>query len=308
MDIEINVGSCSQCKGVDACNKYCVMHAGKALVDFISRVDMIETKIGEYRSREKDGPLDLVVHGHQLYDLNTPSWLLTDISTTLDATSKFETVFGKNPIQLINNYGAKNGLKTEEIKEVTDKINKLNKNKLIILPFKPHTPCSIDVETDSIKQKKRDSKIVYIKWVTNKQTYKLNCEIAFEFESDTNKKIYKLPITDYINKFRLSSLEMQAKSTGHDSSLIKITDHGMIKPIAIKDGNNIVAIDGTYVYSTINGDTRILGYWDKMDNLVMNVETKSPAYKKIQDNINYIKNHKKYIAPYLLYEANVIEL
>lgn len=295
---------CSTCKGVEKCNNYCSIHAGKALVDFLNRVDMIETRIGEYSSRTRGGDLDLVVYGHQLHELNSPSWLLGNISITLDASNKFKSVFDKTPVQIINNYCSDSGISNEEVKEIINKLTKLNKNKLIILPFKPHTVCNLTTEDGELK----DMAIKYIRWETDKTTYKLNCVICFHSEKDSNKQIYKFPVTDYIDKFRLSSLEIQAKSSGYDKSLIKITDYGIIKPIEIEDKGQIIAIDGSFVYSVINGATRVVGYWDENDNLVFNVDTgKSKAYKKIIDNTNFIKHHKKYMAPYMMYESNVVK-
>ena len=127
-----------------------MMHAGKALIDFLSRVDMVETRIGEYSSSRRNGPIDLIVSGHQLHDLENPSWILTSTNVTLDASNKFSNVFGSTPTQLINNYCNKTGVPAEEQKDIINKLTKLNKNKLLILPFKPHTPCSIDIDNNMI--------------------------------------------------------------------------------------------------------------------------------------------------------------
>lgn len=307
MDIDINVGKCSNCKGIDKCNKYCALHAGKTLVDYLTRVDMIETRIGEFSSRVKGGKTDLVVSGHQLYDLNTPSWLLTDISTTLDVTPKFRNLFGKNPSQLITAYGNSVGMNKEEIAELVDKLAKLNKNKLLVLPFKPHTNCNIDIEVDGNQIKKKDVKISSLRWHTSAEKYKLLCEVAIEVDSPFGKKIHRQPIVKYLETWSLSAIDMQAKGDKHDNNVIKITDHGIIKPLAIISDNNTVAIDANYVYLTTNNDTRIIGYWDANDKLIIS-DTKSAACKKILDNLNFIKSHKKYMAPYLLYEANEIRL
>lgn len=310
-EIEVNTGVCTNCKGLDNCSRYCVIHAGKTLADFINRVDMIETRIGEYSSREKDGPKDLIISGHQLYDLNNPSWLLTDIKTTLDASNKFNSLYDKTATQLVSLYCNKVGMTKEEINEINDKIKRLNKNKLLILPFKPHTACNIDIDLDGEKQKKKDSKIAYLKWTTNKETYKLNCEIAFEVSTSFGTSTYKIPITDYIKRFRISQMDIQAKGKSHDASLINITDAGIIKPIVIKESGKTIAVDGTYVYYTLNNDTRIIGRWNSSNKLVIDADKKimnTKAIEKILDNESYIKNHKRYIAPYMLYQANEIIL
>jgi len=308
-EIEANVGICANCKELEGCNKYCILHAGKALYEFINRVDMIETRIGECESREKNGPQDLIVSGHQLFDLNNPSWLLTDIKTTLDASNKFKDLYGKNPVQLINCYGDKAKLNKDDINDTIDKIKKLNRNKLIVLPFKPHTQCNVDIDTETDKQRKKDCKITFLKWTTDKETYKLNCEICFNIPGAFGQTTYKLPITDYITKFRISQIDMQAKSKDHDDSLIQMTQSGIIQPIAIKNGHETLAVDGTYVYLTSNSDTRIIGYWNEKDELLIDSKlVNSKMLNKIKNNKNYIANHKRYIAPYMLFPSTEIIL
>lgn len=308
MDFEITTGNCSNCKGIEKCDKMCIYHTGKALVDFINRVDMIETRIGEYSSREKGGKQDLVVYGHQIFDLKSPSWLLTDINTTLDANSKFKMVYDKNAVQVVNLYGKYIGMSTEEINDITNKIKSINRNKLIILPFKPHTNCNIDVALDGVTEKKKDAEINSIKWVTDKETHKLKCLINFKINNAVGTSSVNLDIKDYISKFRLSQMELQAKGNKHDKNLIVMTDYGMFKPIVVKHKNTSVAIDGTYVYFSKNNETIIIGYWDEHDKLVITSDIKSPALTKVKDNLEYIKSHKRYMAPYLLYESNTVEV
>ena len=100
----MEIDRCSKCPGVNNCRSYCELHAGKALVNFIYMMDTIETKIGEYSSREIGGKHDLIFYGHQIYDLKSPSWLLSDISTTLDISNKFKNAFNKNIIQIASSY------------------------------------------------------------------------------------------------------------------------------------------------------------------------------------------------------------
>lgn len=305
MEFELNYGSCSKCNGIENCNKYCVLHAGKALVDFLTRVDVIETKIGDFASREKGGKQDLIVSGHQIWDLTSPSWILTDINTALDAAPKFTGVYDKNPVQIINNYCSKMGMSKQEATEIVTKLQMLNKNRLLVLPFKPHTSCNVSMG-DNEKEKKREGEIKYIKWVTDKNTYKLQCKIGFKVNSAIGESTVTHDIKDYMHKFTLSAMDIHAKGDKYDDRLLQITNYGMFKPILIREGNAALAIDGTYLYSMASGDTRIIGYWDEFDNLVTTTNNKSNMMRKINDNLTYIKNHKKYIAPYLMYEANEI--
>lgn len=306
MDFEITAGICNNCNGLDDCNRYCMLHAGKALVDFLERVDTTPTRMGEYSQRSKFGPVDLVVSGHMLYGLSDPSWLLTDISTVLDASPKFNSAFDKSPIQLINNYCNKAGISKEVSADYAETIKKLNKNKLLILPFKPHTSCNIDYEDDrGNKHTKVQANIEALKWKTNNETHKLVASIIFRPEKDDKQQT--IPVTEYLRRFRLSSMDILAKDKGNEIEMISITDYGIIKPIVVKEAGAEYAIDGTYMYCTINGDTRIIGKWNTAGDMeVTMTKNKSKACKKIIDNLPIIKNHRRYIAPYKLFASNDI--
>lgn len=304
MDFEITVGVCKSCNGLDDCNRYCMLHAGKVLVDFLDRIDTTPTRIGEYSKRDEYGPVDLVVSGHYLHSLDDPSWLLTDISTVLDASPKFNSAFDKSPIQLINNYCNKVGIPKDVSTEYAETIKKLNKNKILILPFKPHASCSIDYEDEmGNKHTKVQANIKILKWRTDKETHKLVATIVFKTEKDDRQRT--IPVTEYLKSFRLSSMDILAKDKGNDIEMISITDYGIIKPIVVKEAGAEYAIDGTYMYCTINGDTRIVGKWNTAGDLEVNTpKNKSKAFKKIIDNLPIIKNHKRYIAPYKLFSPN----
>jgi hypothetical protein len=309
MEFELqSSGVCSKCIGVDKCTRCCAYHLGKAFVNFITNVQVIETRIGEYDSRVKGTKPDLVVYGHQIWDLGLPSWLLTDISTILNVSDKFTTAYDKSAFQIASIYCKFAGYSAEETKEITDKIKAINSNKMLLLPFKPKSECYVDLVADGVKEKKLESKIEYLKWTTNKETHKLECMIGFSAEKFNGSKTFKLSIEDYLTKFRLSQIDIKSKGAKEDTNLIKMTHHGIIKPIVIKEGKTSVAIDGTYLYYVVNGDTSIIGYWNDKNELVINNNIKGKAITKIKDNVDFIKDHKKYIAPYMMYEPNIIEV
>ena len=281
---------------------------GRALVRFVSGIETTETKIGEYSSRKLGTRPDLVFYGHQIYDLNSPTWLLADISTILDGKNKFKGAFNKTAFQLASGYCKQAGMDEAESKEIINKLTKLNKNKCLAVPIKPHATCSIDYEANGKAEKKKDANVSYIKWVTDKQTYQLKCTVAFEVDNGMNKSTVVMPITDYLDKFRLKQMDFQTKITKSNAHLLKMTDYGIIKPLVFKSRDTEIAVDGTYVYYKVGGLIQIIGYWDNQGKLVMNSSFKSQAIDKIVDNKVLIANHRKYIAPYLLYEANEIEL
>lgn len=309
MDIQLNNEACiNSCESMEKCNKYCALHAGKALENFINNIDLTESRIGDYDKRDKHGKLDLVVSGHQLWGLESPSWLLTDISTTLDASQKFKSVCNKTPMQILECYCKHINMDKEDTKETLNKLQKINKNKLLAIPFKPHTMCRVDIDIEKVKEKNKQGEIIFIKWHTCKETFKLICTIGVSVEGSCSRHVYKYNITEYLDKFRLSDLDIKAAGNKGDKSLIQVTNHGMVKPLAFKEGNVTVALDGTYLYLTFNGVTSIIGYWNENEELVYKKDLKYKALKKITSNLAKIKMHRKYIAPYLMYEANEINI
>ena len=79
--------------------KYTVLHAGKALNDFLNRVTITETRIGEFSSSkpfDRTGAsknYDLICSGHMVSTHEEVSWIYTGIDTPLDANPKFKRAF-----------------------------------------------------------------------------------------------------------------------------------------------------------------------------------------------------------------------
>lgn len=309
MDIQLNNDICSKnCKSLDNCTRYCALHAGKALENFINNIDTVESRIGDYEKRNKNGKTDLVVSGHQLWDLKSASWLLTDISTTLEASQKFKSVYDKTPLKLLEEYCNFSGMSEEDTKETLNKLQKINKNRLLIIPFKPREHCRIDIDIPKVKDKNKEGQIYFIKWTTCPETFKLLCTIGISTDGASSKQIHRYNITDYLDKFRLSDLDVKAAGNKGDKSLIQVTNHGIIKPIEFTEGNVKIAIDCTYLYMTFNNVTSIIGYWDDKEDLIITKDVDYKSIKKIKTNISKIKIHRKYIAPYLMYESNQIKV
>jgi len=287
--------------------RYSILHAGKAIDDFLNNTTMIETRIGEYSSSQGDGKVDMVVSGHMLGDMNSPTWISTDINTVLDKSPRFNKVFDKNATQILTIYYNKLGKSQSELKEVIDKVNMLNSNKLIVLPFKPGMSCNIDVKMETVNVNK-DVIIKCLKWFNDKDSFKLKCEIIFETSNQFgSSKTFKLPITDYIKNFRLKNLSLTINSKKIDSGLLEVTDYGIFKPIEISDGASTIAIDGSFLYNTINGDTNVVGKWVG-DELVLISKVNTKAYKRLLQNMDVIVAHRRYIGPYNAFPCTTLSI
>lgn len=305
MEYEIERTVCKKCTGELKCTKMCEIHTCKALVNYLKNIDVMETKIGEFNSRVSGGKQDLVVSGHQVYGSNLEvGTILTDIGTILDATRKFKNAFGKTPVQLLNTSKEELGITTEEAQGIVNMIVKLNSNKLVILPFKPETVCIVSTP-DSYKSE-QDMVLKTIVWKTNKETHKLEAHVKFSAKSSSGSQSYM--ISDYMDKFKIKALNIASTGEKRDNRLISITNYGMIKPIEVVSKGITVAVDSTYVYSTVDNITQIIGAWNPRGDLVIIDKNKNKALTKIMENSGLLKSHRKYIAPYKLHEANVVEV
>ena len=250
----------------------------------------------------------MIVSGHMLEKMDSATWILTSIDTSLDKSPKFLKVFGKNPTQLLTNYYNSLDKPDEELKKATDKLRDINNNKLLILPFKPGMQCSISVKMETVTVNK-DVVIKSIQWTTDKETYKLKCTINFEASSQYGgSKIFKLPITEYTKSFTLKSISLRTSASSTEQNLLEITDAGIFKPIEITDGSSGIAIDGSFLYHTVNGETSVIGYWSGDELVVVSKSSNSKAYKKLMKSIDIITAHRRYIGPYNIYPCNTITI
>lgn len=315
MSLTMTEGICNNCTGEEVCNRYCVLHAGYALMNFLTKIDVTETRIGEYDSKVKNGEKDLVVYGHKIWESDSPSYLLANINITLDNEQKLKNVFEMTPIKLLDNYCKHHSVQEECINQLHKSISSLAKNKAIVLPLKPHMECEIviDKSNENIKEdeapktryKYDNARVYYIVWRTNKDTHKLDCTIGFRTGTKEKDKVYTYNMTDYMKYFRVKSTEYDSAI---DTSLIQMTNYGIIKPIVITDGKASIAVDGSYVYDVQGGTVKIVGRWGTKGELNMDKMTKTKPLKKLLDNRVLVKNHRKYMAPYMLHEANIINL
>jgi hypothetical protein len=264
-------------------------------------VDVTETSIGNFERSERGGKQDLVVYGHQMYGLHDCSSLLTGIGVTIDCSDKFRTEYSKASCQMLQDYCDYIEMEPDEANELLTKLKNINENRMLVIPFKPGTLFTL-VGDDG---KKKEAKLSSIRWLTNKETYKIECSLIFKSKFD-EKFIFS--VTEYIEKFYLSGVEIRKRSSKYDPNIIKMSSYGIIHPIEVTDGEMKAAIDGTYLYYISSDKAHIVGKWDSNGNLKVSKGTSAPCITKILDNLEYIKDNRKYIAPYKLFEPNVIEI
>ena len=310
----MDVGTlCSKCKGIEKCTEYCLLHVGENLVNFINGVDVIETEIGELRKEARSEKYAYIVSGHMIEKTGSPTYMLSDLSTSIDITGKFSKFNGVSPQQILKAYLEKMGASESLKKNSLETFKKFNSNKLLPVPIKPGS--EIDVDESLTGTKKTEQTVVSgVKWSTDRTTGKLSCDILCRIERsllDGPGKTIRIPITEYGGTIHVPLVERTLKSAEIDPELIKMTPVGFIKPIVVTDGKNTLAVDGCHMYKVMDGKAFIIGTW-KGETIVENYEMgslkKTKVYMKINNAIKFIDKHKRYIIPYGLHDANVVEI
>ena len=306
--------ACSSCVGTDKCSKYCVLRAGSNLVNFVNGIDVVETQIGEFRKGGFDSKINsLIISGHMIESGGSPTYILTDLSTSIDISGKFNTDNGMTPVYILKSYLESIKMDKEVIDASLKTFKRVNSNKLVPVPLKPGAECEVTYQDANGKEVTSVCKVKMIKWTTDKKTGKIECTVLCPVEKGLiEEKCLKIPLTEYGTTIRLPHLEHTLKSSEIDRELLVMTHMGFIKPIVVSDGKYEVAIDGQYLYRIIDGKATIVGTWQ--NGKIVDVHggldliSRSKAYKRIKNALTYIEKHKRFIAPLGLFEANSISV
>jgi len=296
----------------EQCNKHCELNAADVLVRFIRDITTIESRIGEFEDTSGKSA-KLITSGMQIDNTNNPTDILTDISTPIDVTKKFKTLFNKTPLALLNQYIKV--VNPPDADVLRDKFRKIESNRLLIMPIRPEMSCEVYIDNDKDTKSKGNFKkttIEAIRWWNNPNTHTLECTIITEVIDGTTNKRGKISITDYGIKLRLVDVERSLNNSDIDRQVISMTRYGYIKPIAVLDKNdNGIIIDGTYMYLADKGSVNPIAYWKNKGFTgedIYNEITKTAAYKKIKKSLNYIWQHRRFIAPYGFVDYNRIDI
>lgn len=301
--------------------KYGIEHTGKALANFVNNCKVTNTKIGTYSSSKIGGKMDVVASGHQIYDMNdksiklSPSTVYTFTNVTaLDKSPIFKTQLNTKTSKIMTDFLDTTSLPEDAKKELVQKLKDINSRKSLVIPLVVRSEYKLNYEDTNHKKEKLLCKVKDIKWMTNKETYKLECTVCFELRVDGEDKYVRLPITEYIKSFVPDKLEYSKNITKLNMSILKFDPIGIINTIEITDGVQSLVVDNCFVYWLHNGVTSVVGEWDyNTGDLLMNKSmvkmiSKTDIYKVFENNINLIASHKNLIAPYTLFNINKINI
>lgn len=304
---------CKDCIGVEKCNKYCTYNAGINLIEFINNVDTVESQIGELSIDKLTNKASFIVSGHMLKAGEPPTYMLSSLSIGIDASGKLTSYGNKTPFQILKS--TLSILNTEEQRkaDTLDTFKTFNSNRLLPIPIKPGSDCEIVFKNKDDKKVSSSGKVTHIQWTVGKKNGKIGCcvyVIPEKGANDNNSKGIKIPLSEYGVSITLPQIERTLKSAEIDRELIKMSDLGLIKPIVISDDKITIAADKNYVYRLTDTMPVIVAQWkdgkivDKSGGL--STVSKSKAYKKFHNALNYIERHRRFIVPYGFYEPNKI--
>jgi len=277
---------------------------GAALARFLREIDTIESDIGDMvitPGKEQDA---LRVSG-LMVDASDRCNLLSTTDISLDCTPKFNKAFNKSVIYILNNYIKE--CNCHDGKALRQGLKMLESNKLLVAPIKPRD--AVEVE---LGNRKYVTSVHSIKWVNNKETKRLEYNIITERIPEIENKRVKLNIKDYGDKILLLDVERLENMDDDKRKSIHMTSYGIISTVVVNGGGDAFIVDNSYMYRLEANKAKIVGEWvgNKMvvDIKGNNKQDKSKALKYLENNIDYISKHRRYIAPYGLSDYNIITL
>lgn len=295
------------------CNKYCEMLVGKALMQFVCSLDTVKSNIGEMRHSETaSSDKGYKVTGLQLDYGDVKSDLLSPISVSLETVQKFKEFMGVPAIRLLKMYlDTLDSANQEDVRNVIARYNSISFNTLLVRPFNNGTEFYISYTEDSGKVKTIVAKLSSTIWCTDRNTGRLYGKFVFKLdEAGYHGKIFKALFEDYGKLIKVKSYSNAAEKES-SKDLIRMTRHGIVKPIVIKAKDHSIATDGRSIYRIKDGKITVLSNVENSKFIPIDGSAeglKSKAYDILKKNWASIELHKKLIAPFGTFEENTIEV
>lgn len=301
--------------------KYSVEFTGRALANFINISKVTYSKIGTYSNSQKNGKIDIVASGHQIFDMNDNNIMNSPVTTytytnrtILDKSPVFQNDFGIKTFNILNNVLENTELEQEIKDQLIQKLKDIDSKKCLVIPVRPYADFKVNYEIGGQKKTKLAAKVKYIKWLTNRDTYKLECTVGFELETGEGQKIVSLPISEYGRNFVPDKMEYWNDINKSNIDVLSFNNIGLIKPLELTDGLQSLIVDGSYLYWLHNGTTSVVGEWDyTTGNLIINADiqkslARNDIFKQLKNNITLLNGHKHLMIPYNLSPLNKINV
>jgi hypothetical protein len=279
----------------------------RSIINFVTGVDMVETQIGKYSRNVGSDKDDLICSGHIIEEHEPGSTILYTFvdKTKLNITPKFKDAFNKTAVQLVN---CCDDIEQDEKEEIKESITALNKNRKLIMPFKPgNTDLEVIIECENTTVKKQMG-IHMLKWSTDSETGNLICELMCKSKSNFFNRRCTCRLEDYGTTYNIGALKLStAGSKVKMNKIIEMTASGMVRPFEVIHKNVSIIVDGTYMYMKRGSDVYVIGEWAG-SNMQINTKSEDKALTKMKQCLTVLSLHRKYIAPYMLIDSKKLEV
>lgn len=301
------------CKcGNDNCGGVCNYSIGARLYYYFNNANFIETNIGDIKQDTLDRKQTFVVIGAEVEGTNDG----LSVGRLMVPTGALDIPMGKkfngavDTNRALKEYINKSGM---DGTEVLNKLIKFDDNKILPVPLKVGTTCTINYITKNGEKVEEKTKIAKVRWTVDKEDKKFKCFIITEaFHHDTNTRVVEL-LEDYGDTFTTSTEFSFYTKANLSSHLIKFSRYGYVMPIELKSEGGSIIIDNASVYVKGENDYKatVIGGW-KDGKIVIDKElakktVKNPkVYKSIENNNVYIKLFRQSMMPYLASDTHVV--
>ena len=278
--------------------KYSVEFTGRALANFVNISKVTYNKIGTYSNSQKNGKVDIVASGHQIFDMNDNNIMNSPVTTytytnrtILDKSPVFQNDFGVKTFTILSNILEDTELDQEVKDNLIQKLKDIDSKKCLVIPVRPYADYKLTCEVAGQKKNKAPAKVKYIKWSTNKDTYKLECTVGFEMETGDGKKIISMSIHEYGKSYIPDKMEYWNDINKANMDVLQFNNIGLLKPVELTDGLQSLIVDGSYLYWLHNGTTNVIGEWDyESGNLIINTDVqkslaRTDVFKTLKNNL-----------------------
>lgn len=152
------------------------------------------------------------------------------------------------------------------------------------------------------KSQERNVSIESVRYEVNRETGKIEAYIITKPVGTHPTKRVKASIEEYGVNILLDSIEGKHSVSNEIREFIRISRFGYIKPIKVNKGKAgySIYIDNCFLYEEQDDEIKVIGFWNTngISRLfTTDAQNKLKECKKLLDSLEYISQHRRYIAP-----------
>lgn len=285
-------------------------NTAEALLQFLTLVPTISAKTGEHKViRNKP----YVCTGVQMNEFEGECMYDSDIYFPVDRVKEEGTLFnkleGREGIEYLKEFLKVLGHESE-IDSIVEKYNQIVNRKALPKYFKRRAEIQRDIKVDG-KITHEVGKVFTSLWSIIPETGEFCEQLIVESGSKTGKTTCVIPVTEFGKTFKINKVERSLAYRIQLDNLFDMTRWGYFKPLEIRDGDQVVYMDGRNIIYE-KGDEKLVVGVIRPDGKVMEILgtkdsiRKTLVYRAAKIMMTYAANKRKFILPYGLYSTTVL--